>query len=133
MSIDYSEDKYDASQIIIKNIPNLVYQGKVCSRTYVYRFIDPLPSQNKLDQLAKNLYKIFTFKKEEYGLDEDMTIHMSVVIQRLSEYEANLSVMTITPEHSWVYIHGIRVIPKLIEKELGTIVSIQNQRREDWL
>ena len=133
MSINYPKDKYDASQIIIKNIPNLVYQGKVCTRTYVYRFIDPLPSQNKIDQLANNLRKIFTFKKEEYELSDDMTIHMSVAIKRLSEYEADLSVVTIPPEHSWVYIHGIHVIPKLIEKELGTIANIQNQRREDWL
>lgn len=56
---------YDASQIKLKNIPDLeqLEDGKCC-RTYVYCFTNPLPEQNVIDQIANSLEKRFTLSKE---------------------------------------------------------------------
>jgi hypothetical protein len=56
--------KYDASQIKVRNIPQLeqLEDGKCC-RTYVYRFTNPLPEQNVIDQIANNLHKSFILCK----------------------------------------------------------------------
>lgn len=126
--------KYDASQIRLRNIPQLeqLEDGKCCW-TYIYRFINPLPEQNVIDQIANSLVDWFTFSKEVYDLTEDVEIYASIIIERLEDDEARVSVLTTQPEESCVYIFGIYALPHKLEERFGTVQSIQGQQRDTWI
>ncbi|BAY74867.1 hypothetical protein NIES25_12830 [Nostoc linckia NIES-25] len=126
--------KYDASQIRVINIPQLeqLEYGKCC-RTYLYRFTNTLPEQNIIDEIAKSLEKRFKFSKEEYEIPEDIEICASILIERLQDDEARVSVLTDHPEESCVYIFGTGTLPRKIEERFGIIQSIQGEQRENWI
>ncbi|MEA5600331.1 hypothetical protein [Nostoc sp. UHCC 0252] len=126
--------KYDASQIKVKNIPDLeqLEHGKCC-RTYVYCFTNPLPEQNVIDQIANSLEKRFTLSKEVYEIPEDVEICASIFIERLQDKEARVRVLTDQPEEDWVYIFGIYSLPRKIEERFGIVQSIQGEQRETWI
>ncbi|RCJ38778.1 hypothetical protein A6770_12810 [Nostoc minutum NIES-26] len=126
--------KYDASQIKVQNIPQLEQlEGGKCCRTYVYRFTNPLPEQNVIDQIANNLHKSFIFTKEVYEIPEDVEIFASILIERLQDNEARIRVLTDSPEEPCIYIFGIRTLPRKIEEKLGIVQSIQGEEREIWI
>ncbi len=126
--------KYDASQIRLINIPQLeqVEDGQCC-RKYVYRFTNLLPEQNVIDQIANSLEKRFLFSKEEYDLTEDVEICASIVIKRLQDDEAIVSVLTTQPEETCVYLFSIYTLPHKLEERFGTVKLIQGQPREAWI
>ncbi|MFN6571133.1 hypothetical protein [Dendronalium sp. ChiSLP03b] len=126
--------KYDASQIKVRNIPQLeqLEDGKCC-RTYVYRFTNRLPEQNFIGQIANSLHKSFIFTKEVYEIPEDVEVCASILIERLQDNEARVRVLTDSPEESCIYIFGTRTLPRKIEEKLGIIQSIQGQERETWI
>ncbi|ACC81966.1 hypothetical protein [Nostoc punctiforme] len=126
--------KYDISHIRLIDLPQLeqLEDGKCC-RTYIYRFTNSLPEQNIINQIANSLEKRFLFSKEVYELSEDVEICASIFIERLQDDEAKVSVLTIQPEESCVYIFGINTLPRKLEERFGTIKSIQGQERETWI
>ncbi|MEH2094049.1 hypothetical protein [Nostoc sp.] len=127
-------NKYDASQIKVRNIPPLeqLEDGKCC-RTYIYRFTNSLPEQNVINQIANSLEQRFTFSKEVYELSEDIEICASILMERLQDNEARVSVLTLQPEESCVYIFGTGTLPRKLEERFGTVQSIQGQEREAWI
>ncbi|MEH2267342.1 MAG: hypothetical protein V7K68_02740 [Nostoc sp.] len=126
--------KYDASMITVINIPQLeqLEDGKCC-RTYLYRFTNPLPEQNVIDQIANSLEKRFTFSKELYEIPEDVEICASIFMKRLQDDEARISVLTDQPEEDCVYIFGIYTLPRKIEERFGIVESIQGEQRKTWI
>ena len=126
--------KYHASQIKVRNIPDLeqLEHGKYC-RTYVYCFTNPLPEQNVIDKIANSLQKRFTFSKEVYEIPEDVEICASIFIERLQDNEARVRVLTNQPEETCVYIFGISTLPRKIEERFGIVQSIQGEPRENWI
>jgi hypothetical protein len=126
--------KYDASQIKLKNIPEL---GKLASetscRTYLYSFNTKLPKQNDIDQIAGGLNQKFEFPKDQFEIPEDVEILASVAIKRLEDYQAQVSILTTHPEDYWVYVFGIHTLPFKLEEIFGTVKSIQGQPREIWI
>ena len=126
--------KYDASQIGLINIPQLeqLEDGKCC-RTYIYRFTNPLPEQNVIDQIANSLEKRFTFSKEVYDLTEDVEICASILIERLQDDKARVRILTTQPEECCVYIFGIYTLPHKVEERFGTVQSIQVQQPDTWI
>ncbi|MBG1258953.1 hypothetical protein [Nostoc commune] len=126
--------KYDASQIKLKNIPDLeqLEDGKCC-RTYIYCFTNALPEQKVIDQIANSLQKRFTFSKEVYEIPEDVEICTSIFIERLQDDEARVRVLTDQPEEVCVYMFGISTLPRKIEERFGIVQSIQGEQRETWI
>ncbi|MEH2141249.1 hypothetical protein [Nostoc sp.] len=126
--------KYDASQIKLRNIPDLeqLEDGKCC-RTYIYCFTNPLPEQNVIDQIANSLEKRFIFSKEVYEIPEDVEICASIFIERLQDNKARVRVLTDQPEETCVYIFGISTLPRKIEERFGIVQSIQGEQRETWI
>lgn len=126
--------KYDASQITLRNIPQLkqLQDGKCC-RTYIYHFTNSLPEQKIIDKIANSLEKRFTFSKELYELTEDVEICASILIEHLQDYEVRVSVLTTQPEEDCVYIFGIYTLPRKLEERFGTVQLIQGQQREFWI
>jgi hypothetical protein len=126
--------EYDASQIRLKHIPNLEQiQDKTCCRTYLYCFSALLPQQNYLDRIANNVEKKFTFSTELYDIPEDVEVRASVIINRLDDYQAQVSILTTQPEESCVYLFGIHTLPSKLEKIFGAVHSIQGQSRKIWI
>lgn len=126
--------KYDLSQIKLIDIPQLeqLKNGKCC-RTYIYCFTNSLPEQNVINSIANSLEKRFIFSKEVYELSEDVEICVSIFMERLQDNEARVSVLTLQPEESCVYIFGISTLPRKLEERFGTVQSIQGQEREAWI
>ncbi|MEJ6480835.1 hypothetical protein N0Y54_05720 [Nostoc punctiforme UO1] len=89
--------------------------------------------RNVINQIANSLEKKFTFSKEVYELSEDVEICASIFIEPLQDDEVKVSVLTIQPEESCVYIFGINTLPRKLEERFGTIKSIQGQERETWI
>jgi hypothetical protein len=126
--------KYDASMITVINTPQLeqLEDGKCC-RTYLYRFTNPLPEQNVIDQIANSLEKRFTFSKEAYEIPEDVEICASIFMERLQDDEARVRVLTDQPEEDCVYMFGIYTLPRKLEERFGIVESIQGEQRETWI
>jgi hypothetical protein len=126
--------KYDASMITVINTPQLeqLEDGKCC-RTYLYRFTNPLPEQNVIDQIANSLEKRFTFSKEAYEIPEDVEICASIFMERLQDDEARVRVSTDQPEEDCVYMFGIYTLPRKLEERFGIVESIQGEQRETWI
>lgn len=124
--------KYDVSQIkVLRNIPNLeLLENGDCRRTYTYRFLNVLPEQNAIERIASSVSKKFTFSKELYKLREDVEVYASVVIERLQDYEAKVSIVTTSPEESCVYIFGASSLPSKLEEKFGTVELFQGQSRD---
>lgn len=123
--------KYDVSQIkVLHNLPALEQlKNRECRRTYTYLFINILPEQNEIDRIASSISRKFTFSKELYELPEDVEIYATVIIERLQEYEAQVSIVTSLPEESCVYIFGASSLPSELEERFGTIELLQGQPR----
>ncbi len=121
--------KYEASQIkVLQNLPDLEeLENGECRRTYLYRFVNILPDQNEIDRIASSVSKKFTFSKELYELPEDVEIYASVIIKRLQNYEAKVSIVTTPPEESCVYIFGVMGLPSELEEKFGTVELLQGQ------
>jgi hypothetical protein len=126
--------KYDASQIKLKNIPELEKLANETScRAYLYSFNAKLPKQNDIDQIARGLKQKFNFPKDQFEIPEDIEIFASVAIKRLEDYQAQVSILTTHPEESWVYFFGLYTLPLKLEAIFGTVKSIQGQPREMWI
>ena len=126
--------KYDASMIKVKNVPQLTtLEDNKCCRIYNYCFNSLLPEQNELNKIADGLEEKWIFSKEKYEIPEDIEIIASVGIERLTDYEASISVFTIEPESTCVGMFGMRTLPRKIEEVLGTVKSIQGDARENWI
>lgn len=127
--------EYDATQIkVLENIPNLEQlENGECRRTYLYRFINILPKQNEIDRIANSLGRKFTFSKEMTELPEDLEIYANVIIERLEDYEAKVSIVTtLVWEERYVFVFGLRTLPRKLEEEFGTVESLQGLPRERW-
>lgn len=126
--------EYNASQIRLKHIPKLEQIGDAtCYRTYLYFFSTLLPQQNHIDQIANNLEQKFIFSAEQFDILQDIEIRASIIIKRLDDYQAQVSILTTQPEESCVYIFGIYILPPKLEETFGTVHSIQGQSRETWI
>ncbi|WP_243713785.1 hypothetical protein [Nostoc sp. 106C] len=64
---------------------------------------------------------------------EDVEICASILIERLQDYKARVSVLTTQPEEDCVYVFGIYTLPRKIEERFGTVQLIQGQQREAWI
>ena len=104
MGTKKTNTQYSADQIIVKNIPKLYHHQGQCYRSYLYRFSNPIPKQHDLDKIAQRLQKKFRFPKEKYELTEDIEVELSVLIKRITDYKAEVSVVTDIPEEDCVYI-----------------------------
>ncbi len=127
--------KYDASQIkVLKNIPDLEQlKNGECRRTYLYRFVNILPEQNEIERIVSSVSKKFTFSKELYELPEDVEIYTSVIIERSQDYEAKISIVTTSVwEERYVFVFGLRTLPRKLEEEFGIIESLQGLPRDRW-
>jgi hypothetical protein len=126
--------EYNTIQIKLKNIPRLekLVNGNCC-RTYTYCFNKKLPEQNSIDQIAGSLEQKFKFSKDEFEIPEDIEICASIIIKRVEDYQAQVSILTDQPEESCVYIFGSFSLPRKLEAILGNVMSIQGQSREIWV
>jgi hypothetical protein len=126
--------EYESIQIRKIDVPKLEnLESGDCCRTYIYRFANVLPEQSYLEDIAKDLQHEFKLSKETYDLPADLIVRIFVVIHRLEANKAKVMVLTSQPEEGCAYIFGIRTLPYKIEKKLGTIESIQGQKRDIWM
>ncbi len=125
---------YDASQIRVINVPELeqLKDGQCC-RSYLYNFVNSLPELDILAQIARSLKHRFFFDKARYYLQEDVAVFASINIQKISDREAKVNILTKYPEESPVLMFGIRILPRKIEEKLGTIETIQGLPRDRWI
>jgi|GEM_PF-5409870 len=125
--------EYDASQIKLKHIPKLEQRDAICYRAYIYFFSCLLPQQNHISQIANNLKQKFRFSAEQFDILLDIEIRASIIIERLDNYQAQVSILTTQPEESCVYFFGIYTLPSKLEEIFGDVYSIQGQSRETWI
>lgn len=122
---------YSAIKINIKNIPHLKdLENNKCGRTYNYCFKNRIPKQKTLNIIANKLEQRYILSKEEYELSEDIEIIGYVNIKRLTDYKARVTYSTIKPEEDCIYLSGIYILPRKIEKVLGRLKFIQGQPRD---
>ncbi|MEM7579920.1 MAG: hypothetical protein ACFB02_05100 [Mastigocoleus sp.] len=126
--------EYSAEMITVRNIPKLEFVGeKTCYRSYDYLFWEQLPNQSKLNSICNSLEKEFVFSKEEYELSEDIRITAFISIYRLTDNCAEIRISTIQPEETCVYLYGLQGLACKVEKLIGKVRSIQNDKREMWI
>ncbi len=126
---------YDASQIkVLENIPDLEQlENGECRRTYTYRFVNILPEQNEINRIASNLGIKFTCSKEITERPEEIEIYANVIIERSQDYEAKVSIVTtLLWEERYVFVFGLRTLPRKLEEEFGTVKSLQGLPRKRW-
>lgn len=126
---------YDASQIkVLENIPDLEQlENGECRRTYIYRFVNILPEQNEINRIANSLGRKFTFSTEITERPEELEIYANVIIERSLDYEAKVSIVTtLVWEERYVFVFGLRTLPRKLEEEFGTVESLQGLPRDRW-
>ena len=126
---------YDASQIkLLENIPDIEQlKNGECRRTYLYHFVNKLAEQNEIARIANSVSEKFTFSKELYELPEDVEIYANVIIERSLDYEAKVSIVTtLVWEERYVFVFGLRTLPRKLEEEFGTVESLQGLPRDRW-
>jgi len=127
--------KYDVSQIkVLANIPDLEeLKNGECRHTYLYRFVNILPDQNEIDCIASSLGINFTFSKEINERPEELEIHANVIVERLQDYEAKISIETaLVWEERYVFVFGLRTLPRQLEENFGTVELLQGLPKEQW-
>jgi hypothetical protein len=126
---------YDASQIkVLENVPDLEQlENGECRRTYIYRFVNILPEQNEINRIANSLGRKFTFSTEITERPEELEIYANVIIERSLDYEAKVSIVTtLVWEERYVFVFGLRTLPRKLEEEFGTVESLQGLPRDRW-
>ncbi len=92
-----------------------------------------MPEQQEIDRIASSVSKKFTFSKELYELPEDVEIYASVTIERSQDYEAKVSIVTaLVWEERYVFVFGLRTLPRKLEENFGTVELLQGLPRDRW-
>jgi len=71
--------------------------------------------------------------KEITERPEEIEIYANIIIERSQDYEAKVSIVTpLVWEERYVFVFGLKTLPRKLEEELGTVESLQGLPRKRW-